>query len=77
MGYTKLCYAGALTGFLQPSNIFEFGVVITVGLHAIFILITGMRTPAALSNYIPYATINIGLNIVLFKFLAVPLVGIL
>lgn len=69
--------AGALTGYFQPSNIFQFGMGITVALHAVFMVLTGMKTPAALSNYVPYATINVGLNLVLFKFLASPLISVL
>jgi hypothetical protein len=67
--------AGALISVVDLSNVFLTGLITTIGLHTVFVTLTGLKTPNALSNYIPYAVLNIAFNAVLFKFLASPIMG--
>ena len=68
---------GAIVSIIQPSNIFIAGIAATIGLHLVFTVLTGLRTPQALSNYMPYAVMNVAFNAILFKLLASPILNII
>jgi hypothetical protein len=67
---------GTAVSIIQPTNVFIAGVTTTIALHTIFTAFTWMRTPEALSNYMPYAVLNIAFNALLFKLLASPILQI-
>lgn len=69
--------AGLTAGFLGPSSIKIYGILIVIALQTFFVLSTALLIPENLGRYSVYAAFNVAFNVILFQSVAPQIIGLM